>query len=84
MIDFKLELIKGDVAPRYDDDWKQLELKDVKITEKGMASRLPLVDLQFIDKDGNKYFAMTSGRIINAVSAAIKGVNVRNHGTEEP
>ena len=54
------------------------------ITEKGMESGLPLVDLQLIDKDGKKHFVAVSGRILLTIAAAIRGSNLRNHGTEEP
>ena len=80
----KLELNPGTLAPRYGTEVKELKCECAVITENGMESGLPLVDFQLSDVDGNKYFFAISGRIVNSVSAAIKGVNLRNHGVEEP
>lgn len=79
-----ITLIPGSVAPRYNDEDKELVVNNVVITERGMESGLPLIDLQMVDKDGKLHYAALSGRIINMVSSAIKGVNLRNHGIEEP
>jgi hypothetical protein len=78
-LDIKIK--PGNVAPRYTTE-KQLTLDGAVITEQGMDSGLPLVDLTFTDADGNKYFTMTSGRILNALAIAIRGVNMRVHGKE--
>lgn len=78
-----IELIQGTEAPRYTTE-KELSADKVIITEQGMESGLPLVDIQMTDKDGNKYWVPISGRIMNTISAAIRGVNMRNHGVEEP
>ena len=83
MPDLKIEFVKGNVAPRYTNE-KQLEIKKAVITEKGMQSGFALVDIQLTDSEGKEYFFMTSGQIMNALTAAIKGVNMRNHGVEEP
>jgi len=80
-----IKLNPGNVAPRYEPDKvKQLQPHTAIITEQGMESGLPLVDIQMKDDQGNDYFFMISGRLINGLSAAIKGCNVRNHGVEEP
>lgn len=79
-----IELIQGTEAPRYANGEKELSADKVVITEQGMESGLPLVDIQMTDKEGNKYWVPVSGRIMNTISAAIKGVNMRNHGVEEP
>lgn len=79
-----IQIIKGNVAPRYVNGSTELTINKAVITEKGMQSELPLVDFQMTDEAGNIYFTAISGRLINALSAAIKGVNLRNHGTEEP
>jgi hypothetical protein len=79
-----IELVKGNTAPRYTTDWKQLNLDKALITEEGMESKLPLVDLQLTDSDGNTHFTMVSGRIILALAEAIQGVNLRNHGSTNP
>jgi len=80
-----IKLIPGDDSPRYDPaEWTEIELKEAIITEQAMGSGLPLVDLTFEDSDGKKFYAMASGRIMNALASAIKGVNLRNHGKMEP
>lgn len=76
---------EGNTAPRYPETTKLLTIDEAVITEQGMASGFPVVDFQMTDSEGNKYFIMTSGGIINGLSAAIKGVNLRIHGVaEEP
>lgn len=80
-----IKLNPGSIAPRYEEGkTKELTVKTAVITEQGMASRLPLVDMQMEDAEGNQYFFMITGKLINALSASIKGVNKRIHGTEEP
>lgn len=79
-----LELIRGSIAPRYPQSIKELTITNVVITEQGTQGGWPIVDLQMVDSNGNEYFAMVTGQIVNTISAAIKGVNVRNHGREEP
>ena len=85
MNNLNIKLNPGHVAPRYDPgETKQLEVQTAVITEQGMVSGFPLVDIQMKDSDGNEYFFMIPGRLINSLSAAIHGVNVRNHGIAEP
>lgn len=85
MENLKIKLNPGKVAPRYEPDKiKQLEVHTAVITEQGMVSGLPMVDIQMTDTEGNEYFFMITGRLINGLSAAIHGANVRNHGEAEP
>jgi hypothetical protein len=79
-----ISLVPGDVAPRYLPISKELVIQKAVITEKGTEGNLPLVDLVLKDDDGNEFYTMVTGRIILGLAAAIKGVNLRNHGTEEP
>lgn len=79
-----ITLIPGKLAIRYPETSKHLVLDSVAITENGTESNLPLVDFVLKDAEGNKYYVMATGRIVNLISAAVKGVNLRNHGTEEP
>ena len=76
--------LAGKVAPRYKSNIIETKCKDVVITEKGMESDLPLVDFQLTDNYGNQYYLPLSGRHILNIAGAIKGINLRNHGTEEP
>jgi len=76
---------KGTNLKIYDDKLSnELLVKRAVITEQGMGSGLPLVDIVMEDSDGKEYFFMISGRLINTLSAAVKGVNQRIHGSEEP
>lgn len=80
-----IKINPGDVAPRYNPETtKELTAEIAIITEQGMSSGLPLVDIQMKDAEGNEYFFMITGRLINGLSDAIKGVNKRLHGVEEP
>jgi len=79
-----IEIKDGTIAPRYKEDDVELTIDKAVITEKGMESNLPLIDFQMTDADGKVHFAALSGRLILSLAAAIKGVNMRNHGTEEP
>ncbi len=78
-----IQIISGNTAPRYDQG-QELICEGVVITEQGMQSGLPLVDFKLRDKDGNFYLMVMPGRLVNALSAAIKGINKRIHGIEEP
>lgn len=81
----KIKINPGDVAPRYERDIRELKIDSVVITEQGMESGLPLIDFQLTDAEtGKPYFVMVSGRLITSLSAAIQGVNLRNHGKIDP
>ena len=79
-----IEIQEGSLAPRYDKKVTELVCTKAVITEKGTEAGLPIVDLQLVDIHGNKFYIMLTGRIVNAVSAVIKGTNMRNYGIEEP
>lgn len=80
-----IELLPGDMAPRYNGDrYKKVGIEKVVITEQGTEAGLPIVDIQMIDENGDRYYACVTGRLVNALAAAIQGVNLRNHGKEEP
>lgn len=80
-----INLVPGKVAPRYEDrNMQELKLTDVTITEQGTQENLPMLDLILHGPDGKRYLAVITGRIANMISTAVKGVNMRNHGKEEP
>ena len=79
----EINLVPGDVAPRYDTGY-EIDCSHVTITEKGTKDGLPLVDFVARDRHGEKIMFVLTGRLVNMISASIKGVNLRNHGTEEP
>jgi len=81
----KVVIVKGSVAPRYDEEKVgQVGVEKVVITEKGMKSGLPLVDLQLVDKNGDKLFLVLSGRVLKGICSVLDGINQRNHGTTTP
>lgn len=79
-----IKLVPGKIAPRYTDNEKQLDLKEVVITEQGTEGDLPLIDFILTDAEGKEYFFMVTGRIVAGIAHAISGVNMRNHGKLEP
>lgn len=79
-----IEIIQGSTAPRYTEKVTELSASKAVVTEQAMESGLPLVDIRMTDKDGNEYWVPLTGRIVNMISAAVKGVNLRNHGIQEP
>lgn len=83
MLALAIRFISGHLAPKYDDG-VGLECQEVVITEQGMTSGLPLVDFKMRDANGKLFVLTLTGRHVNALSAAIQGVNLRIHGKAEP
>ena len=75
-----VQLLEGNVAPRYGTDVAELRCDNVVITEQGTQAKLPIVDFQLRDKKGALYYLALTGREINAISAAAMGVIARLHG----
>ena len=82
-MDTVVHLIPGDAAPKYDRG-QEISLSHVTITEQGTVAGLPIVDFVMTDPAGNQYLLVLTGRIVNMISAAVRGANLRNHGVEEP
>jgi hypothetical protein len=62
---------------------KGLELQEVFVVEGSTRSGLPTVIFRF--KHQHEYFEFeTTGRIVNGISAIVKGSNLRKFGAEEP
>lgn len=78
-----IRIVPGVLAPRYEDG-TAADLEQATITEQGMASGLPLVDLHCRDGNGHEIIVVTTGKLLLSLAAAIRGVNLRNHGVEEP
>jgi hypothetical protein len=85
-----IRLVPSDVAPRAHElskpgsVFEQVKLLEVVITERGTQGGLPIVDFVCEDADGKTLLFTTTGRLVNGISATVKGVNQRNHGTAEP
>jgi hypothetical protein len=79
-----ISIVPGHRCPRHDDA-ATIHLERVVITEQGTEGGLPVVD--FLGRNGltgePTVLALT-GRIVNGISAAVKGVNTRIHGIAEP
>jgi hypothetical protein len=85
-----IRLVPGNVVPRAHELggsgalFEQVKLLEVVITEQGTASGLPIVDFVCEDAEGKTLLFSTTGRLVNGVAAAVKGVNTRIHGIAEP
>lgn len=79
----KVNMVQGFLAPKYPTA-QELNLDNVNITEQGTEAKLPIVDFVMTGAHGEKYVLVLTGRIVNMISAAVKGANMRNHGIEEP
>jgi len=78
-----IEFVQGDQGPHYTDTI-ELALERCVVTEKGTQGGLPIVDFVMKGPAGQKYMFCVTGRMMTMLAAAIKGVNVRNHGVAEP
>lgn len=78
-----IQMVPGKVAPRYNEG-TEITLEKCVITERGTLANLPIVDLVMRGPDGQMYLLVLTGRVVNAISAAVKGANTRNHGVAEP
>jgi len=79
----RLEIVSGKLAPRHP-AYEALKCERIVITEQGTQENLSIVDFELIDDEGNLHLVTFTGRIILAVASALRGVNMRNHGQEEP
>jgi hypothetical protein len=82
MMHLKIECVPGNVAPKYSEG-TELVCEKVVITEQGLESGFPIVDFVMRGPDGKLYLLVLTGGLVNMVSSAIKGTNMRNHGREE-
>jgi hypothetical protein len=58
-------------APKYGDDFKPIFVRRAVVVPKGTVEGNPTVDLQFTDRAGKKYVAMTTGQIIEALAKVL-------------
>ena len=75
---FSINMNPGDVAPRWDEATHELTPLYVTITERGMQSGLPMVDMVFEGHDGKRHAFTTSGRMMLMVAGAVQSAVVRN------
>lgn len=79
----KIDLVPGKDAPKYGNT-TELKCDQVFVTEQGTEKNLPIVDFVLDGPDGKQYLVVFTGRLILSLAAVIRGVNLRNHQTEEP
>jgi hypothetical protein len=79
----QIELIPGNIAPRYPIA-TEIFCQRVVITEQGTEGGLPIVDFVCQGATDQQFIFTLTGRIVNAIAAAVRGINQRNHGIEEP
>lgn len=79
-----IEITPGRIAPRYGDECGALaSVLRAVITERGTAGDLPIVDL-IGEVNGKQVVLVISGRLLDSIASAVRGVNLRNHGVERP
>jgi hypothetical protein len=78
-VEVVLKIIKSWPDERPDYVRKVDVVEEVIVLEQGTESGLPLC---YFIAGGQAY--ILSGRFVNAVSAVVKGINQRIHGTPEP
>ncbi len=59
-------------APNYGADYKMVKIVKAILVANGMESGKPSVDLQLVDKNGNKYIAMLSGELYKSVAIILE------------
>ena len=80
----KIHLMPGCPSELYDEPAEPLDCDDVVIKEKATAANLPTVDFRCRGSDGKLHTLVLTGRVVNAIATAVRSMNVRTHGTEEP
>jgi hypothetical protein len=78
-----ISIVPGDIAPSYDSG-TEVDLESVTITEEGSEAGLPLVDFRLRGPNDESFMVAIPGRVITGLAAAVRGINKRVHGKEEP
>lgn len=58
--------------------YKSLDFTNAVVVCRGTVEGNPTVDLEFTDKDGNKYVALVTGGIIENLGAVTQGARIRS------
>lgn len=78
MMDLKFKMFDSPgEAPLYHEGYHAAGLKEAVVVGNGTDKGLASVDLIFMDGDGKKYVAMTSGALIRSLLQCIDGVEER-------
>lgn len=75
---FSIHMNPGSVVPRWDAATHELTPLSATITERGMQSGLPMVDMVFEGADGKRHAFTTSGRMMLMLAGAVQAAVVRN------
>lgn len=73
-----INTIPGNKAPRWDAETCELTPLGAHITERGMRTGWPMVDLVFQDPEGKRAAYTTSGRMMLLLAGAIQAAVIRN------
>lgn len=79
----RIEIVQGKLAPKYTVGCEGT-LEKVVITEGGIVGGKPLVDFITKTPEGEQVVVVLGGQQIFAIAAALRGINMRNHGVDEP
>lgn len=74
-----IQIIDGQIAPRYLASTIEVTVTKAVITTQGTVEENPIVDIQGIDSEGQEYFLSMTGRIFINLSSAIEGAAQRQH-----
>lgn len=72
-----INIIPGKTAPRFDAHTTELTPQHVTITERGMSSGLPMVDMIFGDPNDKRFGFTTSGRMLLLIAASVQAAIIR-------
>ena len=75
---FSINTIPGNTMPRFDAHTTELTPLHATITERGMSSGWPSVDVVFEGADSKRYAFTTSGRMLLMLGGAIQAAVIRN------
>lgn len=70
-------------APNYEEpEWLAAEVTKAVVVGRGTQDGAPTVDIQFTTKDGQKHIAMLTGALLQSISAACIGVEMRTRSQD--
>lgn len=72
-MDFPVAIVELHEAPYYMKE-TSVKITKVLVVKEGTESGKPTVDLQLEDDKGNKYIALTTGALIDALASVVRGV----------
>lgn len=80
----EIKFVPGKQGPFYAEGTQQLKVEKCVVIEQGTEANLPFVDFVMKGEHGEQYLMVLTGRMVLSLAAALRGVNMRNHGVAEP